>query len=474
MFYNMSHDQLTSLLFHQPVRVILLFLNAIEMPEWAIMAWKRCKNTISNEQFVELLESILNRQDINPILHREHRMSVLLEIWNTANDHQKNYAARQTQLEKTVVDAILSYRKKLEPSCYEFLLKFLSLKNADFRKNLILKGDPSFIYFFDFNVVHEIFELCRPNFQGKVKFKNERIKYTIHPYFCKILYTVEDYDALNRRLLHSIRNLNIPLKDTLEKFIKPLIAADRRNYQTHYLLNSNDTSHFLKLSEFVNKILQENVSTVLKMKESYFSSCSANSYPYEWYGSLNELSKLIEQEFVHEHLQVLKRRLAKILKTSSVQQWAWYVRNYVMFTHIFSWCFENEEEMFLRVKRRIQIKNIVCEYLGRSGSRVEYLNNLERFLEWYFFGVEEEMISFKLGLLNDPGIANVLEQKFDKQFRRMFLQWIGHPIEVHAERRRIKRRRRQSRRSTYRCILFFYFILLFAVLTVIFAHLCHS
>ncbi|XP_065219915.1 uncharacterized protein LOC135845352 [Planococcus citri] len=498
-FYEMSHDQLTNLLLRQPVAVILVFIKEIEMPEWAIMAWMRCKNTISNEQFVKLLGSIFNRQDINPILRQEYKMSVLLEIWNTASDQQKNYAARQTQLEETLVRRILYYQKKLEPSCFEFLLKFLSLKSVDFRKNLILKGNPSFIYFFDFNVVHEIFELCLPNFHGKVEFKNERIKCTIHSYFCKILYTVEDYDELNRRLLHSIQNLNIPLKDTLEKFIEPLIAANKREYQTHYLLNGNDISDFLKLSEFINKILQENVSTVLKMKESYFSSFSANSEPYEWYGSLSELSKLTEQEFVHERLQVLKHRLAKILQTTRIKQWVSYVRNYEMFTHIFSRCFENEEEMFLRVKRCIPIKNIICEYLGRIGSQVAYLNNLERFLDWYFFGAEEEMISFKLSLLNDPEIDKALEpvQKYDEQFRRKFLQWIGDPIELRARRRRIKRRRKKTerrairdqqlcrkflrwignrigfnvKRSTYGIILFFLFFILFAVLSVLFVHL---
>ncbi|XP_065218149.1 uncharacterized protein LOC135844007 [Planococcus citri] len=134
LFYKMSHDQLTNLLFHQPVRVILLFIKKMEMPDWAIMAWKRCKNWISDEQFVTLLHSLLDKFDKNPTLHLEYKMSVLLEIWNTANDHQKNYAARQACLEESLVDAILYYRKKITPSFFKFLLKFLSLKSVDFRK----------------------------------------------------------------------------------------------------------------------------------------------------------------------------------------------------------------------------------------------------------------------------------------------------------------------------------------------------
>ncbi|XP_065218147.1 uncharacterized protein LOC135844006 [Planococcus citri] len=462
LFCKMSHDQLSNLLFHRPVGVILFFLNKIEMPEWAIMAWKRCKHRISNEQFVNLLESVFDRWDNNPIpiLRQEYKMSVLLEIWNTASDHQKNYAARQAQLKETLVHPILYYRKRLAPSSLKFLLKFLSFTSAQFRKNLILEGDPSFIFYFDFNAVLKIFELCLPNSRGKVELKIERIKYIIHPYFCKILYTVEEYDELNRRLIRSIQNLNISSKDTLENFIESLAIVNKRGYnQTYY------TSDLARLSKFVAKILHVNVSTVLKMKESYFSrSFSANSDLCERYGSLNELSKLIEQEFVHEHLQELKNRLAEKLQAASVYQWGWYLSGYEMFTHLFSWCFENEEEMRLQVKRFIPINDIICEFLEKIGFRIAYFNSLDRFVEWYCFGVEEEIVSFKLGLINDPEITKSIEivQKYDTRFRIKFLQWVGHPIELHAK----------TKSSTYgSTCTYCFFSLLFAVLSVILVHL---
>ncbi|XP_065220615.1 uncharacterized protein LOC135845738 isoform X2 [Planococcus citri] len=451
LYYKMSHDQLTNLLERQPVNVVSLFIKGWEMPEWAIMAWKRCKNRISNEQFVDLLARVLGRFYTNPTLHQEYKMSVVLEIWNTANDHQKIHAARQARLEKAAVHLILSATnslgfdfapddprlwKKLAPSTFKFLLKFLSLKSADFRKNLILEGDPSFIFNFDFHVVHEIFELCLPNFQGEVEFNHERSKHAIRPYFCKMLYTVKDYDELNRRLLRSFQNLNIPSKDILQKFIESLIVANKRESETYYPYNGNDKSDLIRLGQFVAKILHENASTVLKMKESYFSSfSSATSDPYERYGSLNELSKLIEQEFVHEHLQELKNRLAEKLQATSVEQWVCYVYEYEKFAFLFPWCYENEEEMFLQVERCIPITNIVRKVLegivryniSLSDFVVSTFNNLERFLEWYFSGVAEKVISFKLSIMSDPENAKILEymqqNKNNKWLREKFLQW---------------------------------------------------
>ncbi|XP_065219106.1 uncharacterized protein LOC135844715 [Planococcus citri] len=474
LFYKMSHDQLTNLLFRQPVGMILVFMEKIEMPEWAIIAWKRCKNWISDEQFVELLQRLFDRFHITRIHRQEDKMSVLLEIWNTANDHHKNYAARQARLGKAVVSRLLSGNpfkysfpsddahlwKRLAPSSFKFLLKFLSLKSAYYRKCLIFQGDLSFIFNFDFNVVREILELCLPNFQGEVEFKNQRSKDIIRPYFCIILYT-EDHDELNRRLLCSFQNLNIPLKDTLEKFIELLITANKREYKTHYPYNGNDESDMMRLGIFITKILQEDVSTVLKMKESYFSSfISGTSDPYERYGSLNELSKLIEQEFVHEHLHELKSRLAEKLKITSVERWVWIVRNYQSFKRVFSWCFENDEEMSRQVKRCIPINNISVEVFNRIAQRIASFTNLKRFLEWYFSGVEEELISFKLGLINYPETAKILEeiQKLDRQICRNFLQWIGHPVD------------RRAKRGTYGVVSFLLFIF-FAVFSVIYVHL---
>ncbi|XP_065219126.1 uncharacterized protein LOC135844730 [Planococcus citri] len=491
-FYNMSHDELTNLLFHQPVPVILVFIKKIEMLEWAIMAWKRCKHRISNEQFVELLHSLLDRSYLFRIHKQEHKMSVLLEIWNTANDHHKNYAARQARLGEAVLNLLAAdpdtrVWKKLAPSCFKFLLKFLSLTSADFRKNLIPRGDLSFIFYFDFHVVHEIFELCLPNSQGKTELKiNDPSNYRIRPYFCKILYTVEDRDELNRRLLRSVQNLNIPSKDILQKFIESLIVANKREYKTHYPYNSNDESDFLGLSKFINKILQENVSTVLKMKESYFASLiSATSDPYERYCSLNELSILIEQEFVHEHQQVLKHRLVKILQKTSVERWVWIMQYYGIYKRVFSWCFENDEKMFLQVKRCIPIKHIIRDVSNRTARGFASFIILKRFLLWYFSDMEEEFISFKLGMRNDylerflewyfvgvqkemlsfkPRILmnrsdQVLElvQELDKQLPRKFLQWMGHPVDL------------RFKISTYDIVSFLFFIC-FAIFAVVYVH----
>ncbi|XP_065220857.1 uncharacterized protein LOC135845911 [Planococcus citri] len=439
LFCKMSDDQLTKLLVCEPVAMISVFIKTTETLEWAITAWKRCKNWISNEQFVELLESVLHKSDKYPILHQEYKMSVLLEIWNTANDDHKNYAVRQAQLENAVVHPILSgdphLWKKIAPSSFKFLLELLSLKSADFRKNLILKGDPSFICNFDFNFVHEIFELCLPNFQSNVEFKNDWSKHIIDPYLCEILYSEEDYDELNGRLLRSFQKLYISSND-FKKFIESLIIANKRGYKTYYPYTGIDNSDLIRLSEFINDILLGNVSTVLKMKQAYLSSFSAHRDPCERYVSLNELSKLIEQEFVHEHLQELKHRLAEKLQATTVEQWVSYVLNYEKVYCVFSWCYENEKEMFLQVKCCIPITNIVgkvLEGIVRQNTSSYYyfaistFSNLERFLEWYFSGVAKEVISFKSSIKNDPENAKILEytraNKNGNWLRSEFLNW---------------------------------------------------
>ncbi|XP_065221895.1 uncharacterized protein LOC135846622 [Planococcus citri] len=458
-FYKMSYDQQCDLVCGQPAIMIIVFFKVMDMPEWALKAWNMTKSVVTNKQFVWVLSELLNKYDKNQITYlQEEKMSVLLEIWDTATDEHKHFAAEQRALEETIAQQILSQNslrthfalddlacwKQVAPSGFKFLLKYLSLKSAEFRKDAILnRCDCKFIINFDFDVVGEIFDLCLPNLQDKVEFKTQRGRSILGYYFCKILYSKEDHDELNRRLLRSFQNLNIG-SNYVNEFIQSSITNNvvkEDEVQTHH----HNTYEWLKLSKFINKILQENISTVLEMKRSYISSFDNHCDPYERYGSLDELSQLIEQEYVHENLKYLKLKLIEKLRQSKAEQWVWLILRYEKFSAVFSWGFENNEEMVLQLKQAVPIDDIIIKVLktiARQSNSIYHptppYNNLEKFLEWYFSDVAEEVASFKLGIMNNPEAAKILEsiEKDDQQVYGELLQWIGNPNFLHSEKNR--------------------------------------
>ncbi|XP_065225442.1 uncharacterized protein LOC135849115 [Planococcus citri] len=445
LFHKMSHDQQMELLLLQPAEIIIAFLGRLDMPRCAIWAWIHTKHLITDEKFVHIISTLLNSHNekaTNGKIHYdEEKMSALVHIWETATDSQRNTAAANRGFE-SAIDKILRgpYNLKLNgpykvsSSGLKLALKFLQMKSSDFRKFFIRNNYVHFLFQTDFDVMNEILELCFPTPSDKESFTNSMEKNLAKlPYCCELLYREDDYDELSQRLQSCFENVNFS-SNTIKELIELTILYKYDDKKLAYYTSLYDRSHHVQsedlegLRNFINDTLPQYTPSISAIKNSLISSLTTAINPFKQCVLLHELCKVIEVQFVNDHVIDLKHRCVEFFKETNPREWIWFGER---FYSVFSWCFDNDREKLPELKHFLPVGDIFyeCFRAGNFGGLYPILYVLDECLKYNFADNVDALIRFKMDKKQHPNVQKVFKYFFknDKLIYEELSQWFNSP-----------------------------------------------
>lgn len=167
LFSGLSFDQQRQLLSETPHRIIMSLGRFKESCKSAFWVWEHSKDLMTVKQFAEMMRDIFRSGT------QVETKVLLVEIWNTALDHHRNYVVQNTS-NKSLLQLISIPPESTDVS--KFIYKFLSLKGADFRYKLVSENGSTFKHYICAEVgsiENEIINLCVPNFDDQEKLRKQ-------------------------------------------------------------------------------------------------------------------------------------------------------------------------------------------------------------------------------------------------------------------------------------------------------------
>ncbi|XP_065224619.1 uncharacterized protein LOC135848613 [Planococcus citri] len=150
---TMNENQLTTMLSSIPVDFICKLMEYRD-PQLALSVWTHVKDWIDDEQFIILIEDLMKNADRED---RQTRSIWLMNIWNSAYDHQKNAFLSQ---DKGVI-----IQKFFNEWYAEFSTSVLSYASAERRKELFLEHGVYLVLYarYHLDYISEVLRVHLPN-----------------------------------------------------------------------------------------------------------------------------------------------------------------------------------------------------------------------------------------------------------------------------------------------------------------------
>ncbi|KAL6953386.1 hypothetical protein U1Q18_051799 [Sarracenia purpurea var. burkii] len=392
---KMSLYQQRELMSEIPIALMENFLIKLDMPEYAYKVWLRVKDEIIQGEFAYFVRQVYDQS-----ISSENCICVLIDIWDTASDRLKNYAA-QTQV-GNIFDAFLFNEQRTQSSS-KFLCRFLSLTSARTRKQLILDDADLLAKYIDNpNFMVDILELCLPNDSEKMEFKNFVMESFIMRENCVKLINALEFDKLNQKLAFYSSN------DSLTRELMRELLKSQEIDANIFML---DYDKWNKLSNFILEIFTNDSSTGSELKKHLISSFSYHAI-YYWNKSddFNEMVKVVEQELspleLESYKQTVLKHFQKVL--SRLSNFGVISMQIVSNTFV-SWCLGDEKKV-LDFKMLIPVDKVFDDVFGSIRgwyeiNRTEYephhlLNELNAFLRCFCVG-REEIKEYKIRKFNE-------------------------------------------------------------------------
>ncbi|XP_065226659.1 uncharacterized protein LOC135849931 [Planococcus citri] len=409
LFSMMTSAEQLHLLSTVPDEIIINFWLLVKSPSLVCWAWKYSKNAMTAKQFARVVEKIFQAR-----IGFDKDMQMLIDLWDTAAIQLKTYAAKHlvnvifspsqfgdlmpiadySDFEEdglTVHEAASKYAKK--EYALKFLYKFLSLVNADTRRQLMLNNAIAFgMNIYDPRLMTDVIYLCLPSLKDRLLYKKN---ITDSP-------TMSEHCAKN---LHRINGIE-KFKSQLEVYSIDVKAAQeftKRVLQSKSLKRSNfffDADNWSEMSKLIDETFHDDPTSASNLKKQLLSSLFTSCKHYtDWNEEekIDAMMKIVQQVLTPEELAVEKRRFSQACKSKlQKREFCWHYFEINCFSKLMTWCL-GDGEALLKFKKSFSIDKIFHDvidevnqnYCNDSEFNDDLLHRLGDFLNWIFPSAEE-------------------------------------------------------------------------------------
>ncbi|XP_065206868.1 uncharacterized protein LOC135836156 isoform X2 [Planococcus citri] len=415
----MSCQQQQRVLSLIPDQILLNFWIRLDLPESAMWTWKHCKHLMPVEKFARVVNEIFYRK-----VPFEEEMRLLIEMWETASDKQRNHVI-QTMEDEIIRPFFFMCNHSL--AAFEFLYIFLSMKNEDFRKDAILRNASEFgSNIVDPNSMNKIINLCLPDPDDQRVYRQTIMESHEMMFRGELLFNDSNLESLKLRIQFYSLDENMA-KD----YLKRLLESNKIRKPMYI----TDFEKWTKFNDFIDDIYLNDAPSALNLKKvfimSYASDC-LNDWNDD--NSLNGMDKVLGTVFTTNELEAIKQKFLNSFRKGliDIDYWPWFEEKY--FNKFVSWCVGNERGVE-EFKKTISVDAIFNEYFNRFGDWYSdggdfdrsLLPDLDKCLKWYFMGVEGAK-EYKLRRLdafeNIDIFQNILKEK-DESTLDVLLKWFS-------------------------------------------------
>ncbi|XP_065226197.1 uncharacterized protein LOC135849634 [Planococcus citri] len=419
LFSMMTSAEQLHLLWMVPDEIIINFWLLVKSPSLVRWAWKYSKNAMTAKRFARVVQKIFKAR-----IGFDKDMQLLIDVWDTAPIQFKTYAAKllvneifspsqfgscmsipeYSDFEEdglTFNEAASKYAKK--EYALKFLQKFLSLVNADTRRQLMLKNAIAFgMKIHDPRLMTDVICLCLPSSEDQLLYKKKIMDSpTMSEHWAKDLHRRNGIEDFKSQL--EVYSTDVKAAQEVTKRVLQSKSLNR----SYLFSNADDCS---KMSKFIDETFHDDPKSASNLKKQLISSpfTSCKDY-FDWNQKdekIDAMMKIAEQVFTPKELAVEKRRIAQARKTKLQKRefcWEWFEINY--FSKLMTWCF-GDGEALLKFKKSFSIDKIFHHvidevnlfYCEESEFEDHLLHRLDDFFNWIFPSAEEKT-KYKLNRL---------------------------------------------------------------------------
>ncbi|XP_065226184.1 uncharacterized protein LOC135849626 [Planococcus citri] len=410
LFFMMTSAEQLHLLSMVPDEIIINFWLLVKSPSLVCWAWKYSKSAMTAKQFAAVVEKIFQAR-----IGFDKDMQMLIDLWDMAPIQFKTYAAKHlvnvifspsqfgdsmsidaySDFEEdglTFNEAASKYAKK--EYALKFLYKFLSLVNADTRRQLMLKNAIAFgMKIYDPRLMTDVIRLCLPSSEDQLLYKKKIIdSSTMSEHWAKYLHCRNGIENFKSEL--KVYSTDVKAAQEVTKRVLQSKSLNR----SYFFYNADDWS---KMNKFIDEIFHDDPTLVSTLKKQLLSSLFTSCKQYtDWTlkdEKIDAMMKIVEQVFTPEELAVKKQRFAQARKSKLQKRefcWQWFEIN--CFSKLMTWCL-GDEEALLKFKKSFSIDEIFHHvidevnlfYCHDSEFQDNLLHRLDDFLNWIFPSTEE-------------------------------------------------------------------------------------
>ncbi|XP_065212312.1 uncharacterized protein LOC135839954 isoform X3 [Planococcus citri] len=375
------------------------------------IVWTLVKDRITEQQFVQFLKEVCYDDDA---MVCEEYMILLIKIWDTASDRLKRHIVEN---HPDVLFISFMLCDEYSPSSYKFFMKFLPLVNEHTRKELYL----------DLNVHDiaskcdiDILNLCLPEEADQLQLKNRIMESPDMVDYCAALLHDKKFDEVITVATFFSRNAH-----DAREFFKKALESDRINDNSFIL----EYESWNKLSNFIDKVFTNDLSTVSRLKKRLVSSHSARViYCWDKKENVDALVQITEQVFSPEEMKSFKQTLLEHFQKEISSPKRWHLFKGKCFNTFVSWC-SGDENKIVDLKNIVPIDAFFDEIFRTICSSPDndpqnLLNKLDEFLRYVCVSDEEvELLKIRKYHDRDRYWIREVDRVFDSLTRRMIFNW---------------------------------------------------
>ncbi|XP_065220533.1 uncharacterized protein LOC135845686 [Planococcus citri] len=419
LFLKMNDEQRRYVISKIPVDIVRNFWKQGSCELFAFLSWIYGVETMTFEQFVELMEDLLAIS----LPHHAKRLRYLVKMWNCSPTHFKTRAVQSMSKKVVFLHTEICWTRweddKFLPSNFNFLLAFLYSASVEFRKEILFENVDKFVLRNDSPMIHELVNLCLPSTQDVVEFRNfltNSLKVQIDCYYL-LVGSVDDRQRLAKLILNYF-----PDPDAKADFICTLVLS--KLWSDLSIDNWNDAINFIES----NLDVDSHEANILKTRIAW--SFATTQIQFKW--SENRV-----REFITSIISILDTEGLKTYKNNALEtfraKYDWLKFRIEDIEGFLMWCFDQDSQQITQFKKSFSIENIF-QYCWRDseGQRatLEELSVLDEILFWYFENCDD-VKAYKF-----EKICNLFDRNnfnIDDDFARDVLPWFfdRDPVEIH-------------------------------------------
>ncbi|XP_065226943.1 uncharacterized protein LOC135850120 [Planococcus citri] len=408
LFSMMTSAEQLHLLSMVPDEIIINFWLLVKSPSLVHWAWKYSKNAMTAKRFTRVVQKIFQAR-----IGFDKDMQMLIDLWDTAPIQFKTYAAKLLVNEifspsqfgnfisiaeysdfkedgLTWDEAASKYAKK--EYALKFLYKFLSLVNADTRRQLLLKNAIAFgMKIYDPRLMTDVICLCLPSSEDQLLYKKKIMDFpTMIEHWAKDLHRRNGIEDFKSQL--EVYSTDVKAAQEVTKRVLQSKSLDRSNLFS----NADDWS---EMSKFIDETFHDDPTLASTMKKQLLSSIFTSCEHYVWNEEekIDAMMKIVEQVLTPKEVAVEKRRFAQAYKSKlQKREFCWNYFEMNCFSKLMTWCL-GDGEALLKFKKSFSIDKIFHDvmdevnqnYCNDSDFDEGLLHRLNDFLNWIFPSTEE-------------------------------------------------------------------------------------
>lgn len=360
LYWEMSANQWKYVFNTIPVEILITFFRQYQENEKGLFLWKRMKGTFTGKVFAELLQRVFNEKTNDD---RDWSMSVAMEMWQTAEDHLKNYVLKYDN--DIIADNFFDplFIRKSEKSM-TFLFDLLSFALVQYRKQLMLNHGDVLFMSDDLPGVDKIVKLCLPKAHDFSQFQKFLTKSACILLRINQLLTEGKFAYLNKFF-----DQYFPKDPATKAYKREIFELNEKGKGcTGFIFEPTTWSEFEK---FINSVHGPFVVTqiIKRYIRSFRLDCIKDR------GNIDQLKcmeKLVARFLTHNEVAEFKKSLLDDLKNTLEK----FVISNAKFDDVagkfidagflrrlVSWCCSNKEEI-QRFKRTLPMKRIFADIVG--------------------------------------------------------------------------------------------------------------